>query len=364
VFRETGSEFVSRGIGTATGIGVGLVSGATLEKSLSTRLSKIGSLRSKPITMFEKGRGTVKGAIVEDFPSISYFKSGKIVGKEQQVTSQLLESTDDFTRYGQKVYVERVKAFDIKSPSTYLDALRGKKPGQIKKQYFAETTDLILKDTPSQFAGPELARELAGTEQYIASVSPQRLPFSRGLLDESQFEVLSQSGARAERMFAEGSELDFFFAPGATKGTAYLSDTGKLKLIRRTQDILPDVSPAQRKVLDILDEEGVGGSFALKTSYPDLPRTFKDLDIISPDPEETIKKIKDVLPGAEFKKGTVGKYSVTYKGEDFADIVPQDLYNKYTKVRSPFKEVDGVKVLKEKVALKGKVDTVSFGTSK
>lgn len=162
-----------------------------------------------------KGRGVVEGAYVPDAPVFKTFKSGDIIPINKQLRLSELSNTDSFLRGSTRIFIKRVKSFDIKNPNTYFDKLIGRKPGQFKKTFTTTREGLIVLNTPSEMIGSEIVR-FAGTKQIIGQVSAKEY-FTRGVLGKSRLEITTQGGGNVQRQFAKGLEEGFFSSLPSTQ---------------------------------------------------------------------------------------------------------------------------------------------------
>lgn len=138
---------------------------------------------------------------------------------------------DSFVRQGKTFGVTRRQAFNIKDPNTYVDsALRGltrnKKyaPGRIKR-FSNIGEDVVLKNTPSEYATPAMELRLSGV-QSVASAKPDTTYLTKAnvpFLNEgsNQVKVLLGGGQQLEtvsgRAGVGGIELGEFAAPRTIK---------------------------------------------------------------------------------------------------------------------------------------------------
>ena len=125
---------------------------------------------------------------------------------------------ESFQRRGQTFGVRRVEKPTLTSPSSWVDALKGRKPGQIK--YFDPIAeDILLRDTPSEFATSSQELSLAGKTQTVFSTSPDSSFLKKGsytVLPGGGKELATLSG----RAGVGGSELAQFFAPPTIRSVA------------------------------------------------------------------------------------------------------------------------------------------------
>jgi hypothetical protein len=336
-----------------------IVSSARL--GITALRSKLSGQVLKEVTINEPGRGTVRGYIVENVPIADKFKSGKMLKVKQQVDIRKLDDWGKFysKKLGRVVYFRKVKKASITKPSTWLDFITGRKAGQFKQMAYKKRGTLILKDTPSQVSDPftQLMMGKKG-EIVLAQVSPGRSAFGR----KGTFEVKKVPGSTILRSFSGGVEKGFFLAPPSKSVEAQIVSE-KIRAIKPNEKVSLD--KVQRLVVSNLRGEIVGGSFSANVLYEGFPRKFKDLDIISSNPRATAERIKGLDNRFSIKQGSNGKYTLSFRGKPVADIVPKNLYFKYTLLPIvPSRTIGGIKVLREDILVKGKQDTIKYGSTK
>ena len=128
---------------------------------------------------------------------------------------------------------------------------------------------------------------------------------------------------------------------------------------------LPNVNTKQSKVLDVLKfgDEVLTGSFSqqvlLKKKFN---RGFKDLDILSKDPEITASKILSNIEGVSVRKQPTAITIIDSKiGKDLVDIVPFKLGEAGAVLKYKTLEVGGLRFADPRARLGGKLIALSEG---
>lgn len=266
---------------------------------------------------------------------------------------------------------------------------------------YNESMSLLLKDFPSEFAGPAEIAKISGKEQYFTQASPSKSPFIKsGEVKPMAGGNLTRSAI--EEMLGDVSESGFFTAPPAQNVFVGLSPkviAGKKQPIIPTNANVPffkgeKIGPESyyppwepvpnttqkfmtfeqyelnKNLLNILKQRGdlYAGSGGLNILYKDFPRAAGDADIISKNPKAAVEsyatgyrsagvpvKVK-LATDVEGKYGTFGKYIIKEKttGEKLLEIERtvngKDLYNR------PFIKQQGVKIVSSRATFTDKVE--------
>lgn len=129
---------------------------------------------------------------------------------------------DPLARGGKTWGIRRVEKFNWKRPEAYVSLIeraKGKKVGQIRK-FDPIGQDILLRDTPSQFATPRIEAGATGKVSFIGSASPDISYIKVG----TPRDVLLGGGQKLEtikgRAGAGGTELGQFYSLPTTKKIA------------------------------------------------------------------------------------------------------------------------------------------------
>jgi len=249
------------------------------------------------VTFNEPGRGKVTGYIAENVALPSKFKSGKMIMPGKQIDIGNIPKYERFysKNLGRWVYVKRAGKLSFKKPSTWIDKIRGYKPGQIKQIRYQVKGKLLLKETPSQLSDP-LTQIMLGKKgpMVIASVSPGRSAFGR----KKEFEVKEMPGlSTILRSFAGGAERGFFFGPpekgtGIPQAYSYYAGLGKGKA--NLYDYLTSVAKAPN---------GKPSIILAKEKIEKIARPLLEKPVTAVERAEVNKILSDIRLGKYVDKG-------------------------------------------------------------
>lgn len=131
------------------------------------------------------------------------------------------------TKHG-SIGVIRVQKPSLKNPTSWFDKLKGKRPGQFKKVYKLSSKEILVRNTPSEFADVITELRKGGKKELIAHATPDA-SFLKKALKKGSFEVKYDTNVigLTGRYKVGGIEMGMFYAPTTSK-PIFLDELGKV----------------------------------------------------------------------------------------------------------------------------------------